>query len=482
MGPLAAAASTFKMFGNGPTFARPNRWGGAKARAAVVAGGKKQRVSWVCRECADAFMHEHAEQFTLGMVHQAKHRQCLIEHASASECKNGHEKGTSHLCKWIDVVAALKYRREKAAAMGIAFKSGDSGGTVARAAARDPELARELNLFKKERDAAKKELAQTKKALAIAQGAEPEEDDDEEFWEVGEEEEVTPPPPKINVQQIQAAINRAKSGLRLEKQELEPDEAMVKKYGERIKAYEAQIAEATPPDKRAKEIESKLLAAENFARNKNLASEKNRKEAERLKELADQESKEAQSKSAEIDELKQQLKDIRGELGAQLHLKGAPIINDTAKALVESFPDEPGANEIRAKMQELEASLASYSNGVADHAAKVLRGDVKVAVQGADAIEVDLPSDDDAASDDEMPAYVPVPVPPDGRALTAEEWADYYKKQEAHAVEYKKQAASRKEKRKKSDDKRKALCGKLRAGAASSSDGKHKNIVITLKK
>jgi len=119
---------------------------------------------------------------------------------------------------------------------------------------------------------------------------------------------------------------------------------------------------------------------------------------------------------------------------------------------------------------------------VADHAAKVLRGEVKVAVQGSDAIELDLPSDDDAASDDEMPAYVPVPVPPDGRALTAEEWAAYYKQQEAHEVEYKKHAASRKEKRKKKDDKRKAVFGKLRAGAASSSDGKNKNIVISLKK
>ena len=165
-----------------------------------------------------------------------------------------------------------------------------------------------------------------------------------------------------------------------------------------------------------------------------------------------------------------------------MHLKGASVINVSTKALIESFPDEAGANEIRAKARELEAAMAEYANGVADHAAKVLRGEVKVAGQEGDPIELDLPSDDDALSDDDMPAYVPVPVPPDGRALTAEEWADYYKKQEAHAIEYKKHAASRKEKRKKRDDKRKALFGKLRAGAASSSDGKNKNIVISLKK
>ena len=76
MGPLAAAAA---MFGNGPMYARPNRWGGAKARAAAAAGGKKVRVSWVCRICADAFMHERAEKFTLGMVHKPEHRKTLIE-------------------------------------------------------------------------------------------------------------------------------------------------------------------------------------------------------------------------------------------------------------------------------------------------------------------------------------------------------------------------------------------------------------------
>ena len=115
---------------------------------------------------------------------------------------------------------------------------------------------------------------------------------------------------------------------------------------------------------------------------------------------------------------------------------------------------------------------------MADHAAKVLRGEVKVAGEGSDAIVVELPSDDDFATDDDMPAYVAVPVPPEGRALTAEEWAAYYKQQEAHEAEFKKQAASRKEKRKKRDEKRKTVFGKLRAGA-SSSDGKNKNIVIS---
>ena len=163
-------------------------------------------------------MHEQGELFTLGMLHQAKHRQCLIEHASANECKNGHDKGTSHLCKWIDVSAALKYRREKAAVMGIDPATGEAVGPVSRAAAKDPELARELNLIKKERDVVKKELAQKKKELAIEKGEEPE-DDDESFWETRQEKEDkdTPPPPTIIVQQIQAAITRAKSGLRLEK-------------------------------------------------------------------------------------------------------------------------------------------------------------------------------------------------------------------------------------------------------------------------
>ena len=109
---------------------RPSRWGGAKARAAAAAGGKKVRAAWVCRVCADAFMHEQAEKFTLGMVHKLEHRQTLIEPASKNECKLGHDKGTCHLCKWVDVVASLKYRREKAAQMGIEFKPG--GGSPER--------------------------------------------------------------------------------------------------------------------------------------------------------------------------------------------------------------------------------------------------------------------------------------------------------------------------------------------------------------
>ena len=125
------------------------------------------------------------------------------------------------------------------------------------------------------------------------------------------------------ISSIQASINRAKAALRLEKQEAEPEQAMVTKYEERIKTYEAKLNEATPPDKRAKEIEAKLTASEASAKNKKLSAEKNRKESERLSALADQEDEEASSKATEIDELKQQLKDFRGELGAQLHLKGA---------------------------------------------------------------------------------------------------------------------------------------------------------------
>ena len=469
MGPLAAAASTFKMFGSGPTFARPNRWGGAKARAAAVAGGKKLRVSWVCRECADAFMHEHAEKFTLGMVHQAKHRQTLIEHASATACKNGHEKGTSHLCKWIDVVAALKYRREKAATMGIEFKGGDAKGPVSRATAKDPVLAKELKEVRKE-------LAQYKRNAAMARGEEVEEEDDTGFFSDLEDEETAEaeePPPKVNVQQIQTAIARAKGQLRMERQEVEPDQELVKKFESRIKSYEAQIAQATPPDKRAKEIETRLIAFESTAKNKKASAEKNRKEAERLSKLAEQEEDEAKSKATEMDELKQQLKDIRGELGAQLHLKGTSVINVSTKALIESFPDEAGANEIRAKARELEAAMATYANGVATHAAAVLRGEIKITGETANAIMVDVPDSEPESSDDDSPVFVEVPIAPEGRELTREEWAAYGEKQKAQAAKYKEREAKRKERRKKKEGERKAVYGKLRATASSSDNKVH---------
>ena len=124
--------------------------------------------------------------------------------------------------------------------------------------------------------------------------------------------------------------------------------------------------------------------------------------------------------------------------------------------------------------------MATYANGVADHAARVLSGEVKVAGEGSDAIVVELPdSEPDSDSDDEMPAYVEVPIAPEGRNLTPEEWAAYGKKQETHAAKYKEQAAKRKERRKKKDGERKAVFGKLRA-TASGSDGK--NIVISVKK
>ena len=204
---------------------------------------------------------------------------------------------------------------------------------------------------------------------------------------------------------------------------------------------------------------------------KKASAEKNRKEAERLGKLAEQEEEEANSKAAEIDELKQQLKDIRGELGAQLHLKGASVINVSTKALIESFPDEAGANEIRAKARELEEAMATYASGVACHAAQVLRGDFKISGETANAIVVDLPDSEPESSDDELAAYVEVPVAPEGKTLSPEDWDAYRKKQTAHAAMFKEREAKKKERRKKKEGERKAVYGKLRA-TASSSDSK----------
>ena len=77
----------------------------------------------------------------------------------------------------------------------------------------------------------------------------------------------------------------------------EPDEDLDNKFEARIKAYEAKIAEATPPDKRAKEIEAKLTSCEAVAKQKKLSAEKNRKEAERVSALADQEDEDATARS-----------------------------------------------------------------------------------------------------------------------------------------------------------------------------------------
>ena len=208
------------------------------------------------------------------------------------------------------------------------------------------------------------------------------------------------------------------------------------------------MVEATPPDRRAKEIEQKLITFEETAKRKQAAAKKKRDEAERLVKLADQDDEEAHLKLSEIGSLKQQLKDIRGELGAHLHLKGQAVISVSTKALIESFPDEPGANEIRFNMEELEASMVNYANGVADHAGKVLRGEVRTgtAIGDVEGVVLDVPDDSDLDSDtdDELFSFVKVPT---GTVITPEMWAACAKKQEAHHVQCKEKEATRRTKR-----------------------------------
>ena len=93
-----------------------------------------------------------------------------------------------------------------------------------------------------------------------------------------------------------------------------------------------------------------------------------------------------------------------------------------------------------------------------------------------------LDSDNDSDSDDEMCSYVPVPVAPTGKKLTAEDWAEYGKLQEAHQAEFNEKAAkakAKREKRKKRDGDRKAIFGKLRASASTSDN---KNLAISVRK
>ena len=106
-----------------------------------------------------------------------------------------------------------------------------------------------------------------------------------------EDEDEAPaaePEPKIKVQQIQNSIQRSKEQIKLEKTDPSPDLDLVKKLEERIKGYESKLVDATPPDKRAKEIEQKLITFEESAKKKKASAKKNREEAERLTKLADQ--------------------------------------------------------------------------------------------------------------------------------------------------------------------------------------------------
>ena len=96
---------------------------------------------------------------------------------------------------------------------------------------------------------------------------------------------------------------------------------------------------------------------------------------------------------------------------------------------------------------------------------------------------MELPdSDADSDTDDEMFSFVEVPVAPTGEKLTADDWAEYGKKQEAHVAKCKEQEAKRKanrDKRKKKDGERKAIFGKLRASASASDS---KSLVIDVRK
>ena len=146
------------------------------------------------------------------------------------------------------MVASLKYRREKAAALGIEFAPGGEGAaptTTNSKSAKDSEIAKENRELKKQ-------LAQSRREIAIANGQDPPDEEEEGFYSDEETATAVEPEPKVNLVQIQASINRAKGQLEMGKQETLPDEDLIKKFEARIEAYEAKIIEATPPDKRAK--------------------------------------------------------------------------------------------------------------------------------------------------------------------------------------------------------------------------------------
>ena len=242
---------------------RKSKGKGRKSNTVVV-GANFKKPDYCCRLCVAEWQEELVGDFEdqLKALASGPTKRLLCIPSKFDACKAGHDKKTKHLCSYEDLPIVLRKREQNKAKVANGDAKPKSGlkGDAAKTATEIQQQADFDARFKTLQDQANKQQENFKKKWVEAGRSPDEIEDDFLDCEIfADPIEVEPEP---NTNSIDEAAVKKKLGqlqVSLKNFEKMDDEGeMCESIRKRITEAKALLVQATPPEKREKDLERNL--------------------------------------------------------------------------------------------------------------------------------------------------------------------------------------------------------------------------------